>query len=155
MWLTSTGGIEHDRGCSLGELVLRSGERSLREVEERLVPRALSTRPNAIIALGDGALLRRTNRRRVEKAAELIYLRAPLDALWARLVREHETSRASHYPFVTSLPDSPEALRPLFETRERGYEGARFVVNVDGRSTWAVSEEVMDICAGLEREGNT
>jgi shikimate kinase len=136
--------IEHEAGCSLSALVLERGLEELRRIEARLLPRALAQLPPALIALGDGALLREDNRRHVERAADLLYLRAELETLLPLVQREVQRSRSSTYPFVMAAPQSVDDLRPLFDDREPGYLGAGEVIDIDGRSTTDVSAQLLE-----------
>lgn len=137
--------VEHEAGRSLSELVLLDGEGALRAIEARLLRRALDDRPAGIIALGDGTLLDPDNRRLVQEKARLVYLKADLDDA-LRCIRAHLRESPGELPdFVLNEPESVQALRPLFEARREGYEGAEVVLEVSGKHPNRIAEEIIAI----------
>jgi shikimate kinase len=137
--------IEHEAGSSLAELVWREGEERLREIESRLLPRALAQQPPALVALGDGALLRDENRRLVLEAADLMYLREVPAVLLSRVREEVRRAPGSMYPFIGNEPASVADLAGLLADREPGYRKAPLMLDVGGRSTSAVARELLSL----------
>ena len=57
--------VEHAAGQSLVALVQTQGIEALRQLEDRFLAQALTTRPPGIVVLGDGALIKESNLRQV------------------------------------------------------------------------------------------
>jgi shikimate kinase len=145
--------IEHEAGCSLSALALEGGVATMRKLEARLLPRAVSQQPAPIIALGDGALLQRRNLRLIERRAELIYLRADLHMLLPRVRNDVERYPGSMYPFLFSPPRTVDDLAPLFEERQRGYRRAAHVIDVGSRSAMDVASQLLDLLRAQDLAG--
>jgi len=74
--------IEHEAGQSLVALVQTQGIEALRQLEDRFLAQALTTRPSGIVVLGDGALIREANLRQVLDKATLVYLKLSLASVY-------------------------------------------------------------------------
>jgi shikimate kinase/3-dehydroquinate synthase len=85
------------------------GEAEFRRLEEQVVAEALAG-PDAVIALGGGAILSEATRERLRAQAFTVWLDVDVDAAWARV-------RGSDRP----LAQREEDFRRLFETRRPLY----------------------------------
>jgi shikimate kinase / 3-dehydroquinate synthase len=85
------------------------GEAEFRRLEERVVAEALAG-PDAVIALGGGAILSEATRERLRAQAFTVWLDVDVDAAWARV-------RGSDRP----LAQREEDFRRLFEARRPLY----------------------------------
>ena len=70
--------IEHEAGQSLVSLVQTQGIEALRQLEDRFLAQALTSRPPGIVVLGDGALIKEANLQQVLDKATLVYLKLSL-----------------------------------------------------------------------------
>ena len=85
------------------------GEPEFRRLEEQIVAEALAG-PNAVIALGGGAVLSALNRERLEARAFRVFIDVDVETAWERV-------RGSDRPLARSEDD----FRRLYETRQRFY----------------------------------
>ena len=92
--------IEHAAGQSLVSLVQTQGIEALRQLEDRFLAQALTTRPPGIVVLGDGALIKEANLRQVLDKATLVYLKLSLASTYWKL--RHQTARAASAAAATA-----------------------------------------------------
>ena len=112
--------IEAREQRSIPTIFNESGEPYFRNVE-RAVVRVVARRAPAVIATGGGAVLSSSNRRLLQKAGPIFYLRAPLEVL---------LQRVGHDPGRPLLGDDPrEALVRLHAERAAIYEQMGTVVD--------------------------
>ena len=116
---------------TIPEIFATEGERRFRELESRVLPRALQ--PGAVVALGGGSLIDDTNWRLVESTASTFYLDVPFETMWERIGAR--TGR----PLASGR--TREEVLSLFERRRPRYELAEHRVNGD-RPVEVVVEEV-------------
>ena len=76
--------IEHEAGKSISDLFAAEGEEAFRAREAAAVQR-LAPGPRSVITLGGGAVTRRAVRHAVRRSGHLIWLRAPVETLAARV----------------------------------------------------------------------
>lgn len=148
--------VEHRAGCSLWELVLRDGPERYRKLESEVLASALLDRPFGIIALGDGTLLSRENRRQLRRQATLIALERDLANCYWRLRSFHAESppgvpKNAWHPLDWSPLTSIDQLRPFLEERRPALQGADLVVDLAGRSARRVTAEVRAFLDTLAR----
>ena len=119
--------IEHAAGQSLVSLVQTQGIEALRQLEDRFLAQALTTRPPGIIVLGDGALIKESNLRQVLDKATLVYLKLSLASTYWKL--RHQT--AGPHPLLLQPPESTGELRPLLAERQGGFDQAHVTLDMD------------------------
>ena len=119
--------IEHAAGQSLVSLVQTQGIEALRQLEDRFLAQALTTRPPGIIVLGDGALLKEANLRQVLDKATLVYLKLSLASTYWKL--RHQT--AGLHPLLLQPPESTGELRPLLAECQGGFDQAHVTLDMD------------------------
>lgn len=113
--------IEHATGESIQGIITRQGERVFRDLETATLQQAVKN-PQAVIALGGGALLREENRALAESSGQVLFLEADLPLLAARLSRD-----AVQRPLLAG--ELEEKLAGLLESRRAHY--ASFPLRVD------------------------
>ena len=119
--------IEHAAGQSLVALVQTQGIEALRQLEDRFLAQALTTRPPGIIVLGDGALLKEANLRQVLDKATLVYLKLSLASTYWKL--RHQA--VGTHPLLLQPPESTGELRPLLAERQGGFDQAHVTLDMD------------------------
>jgi shikimate kinase len=122
------------------------GERAFRVVEEDVVLRVLGEAQTSamVVALGGGAVTSESVRRRLERFAHVVWLEAPLDALWRRAGGGERAAR----PLAR---DRQEFGRLLEERRPLYAEASRVRVSVASGDVPHVVEEIVlrtGLCAG-------
>jgi 3-dehydroquinate synthase len=107
-------------GRSIAELFRERGEAYFRRVERAVVQEA-ARRSRVVIATGGGAIVAPASRRALHAAGPVVYLRAPLDVLVARVGAD---------PARPLLGDDPRAaLARLLAERERFYTADTIAVD--------------------------
>jgi shikimate kinase len=124
--------IEEEAGMPIPEIFVAGGEASFRELEKRMLPRALE--PGSVVALGGGSLIDDANFRLVAELSTTVYLEVPFETMWERV------RRLTGRPLASGRPRGEVAS--LFERRRPRYEQA--VHRVDGnRPPGVVADEVI------------
>ena len=119
--------IEHEAGQSLVSLVQTQGIEALRQLEDRFLAQALTSRPPGIVVLGDGALIKEANLRQVLDNATLVYLKLSLASTYWKL--RHQAVGA--HPLLLQPPESTGELRPLLAERQGGFDQAHVTLDMD------------------------
>ena len=119
--------IEHAAGQSLVSLVQTQGIEALRQLEDRFLAQALTTRPPGIVVLGDGALIKEANLRQVLDKATLVYLKLSLASTYWKL--RHQA--LGPHPLLLQPPESTGELRPLLAERQGGFDQAHVTLDMD------------------------
>jgi shikimate kinase/3-dehydroquinate synthase len=97
------------RNGPIPEIFEQRGEEEFRRLEEQALAEALAG-PDAVLALGGGAVLSAVNRERLEARAFRVFLDVDVETAWKRV-------RGSDRP----LARNEEDFRRLYETRRRFY----------------------------------
>jgi shikimate kinase len=126
--------VEMEAGMTIPEIFLTSGEAAFRELETRVLPRAL--RPGAVVALGGGTLIDDGNWSLVDGSTTTVYLEVPFETLWERIKARPGRPLASGR--------SREEVLSLFEQRRPRYEQAAHRVDGD-RAADVVADEVITL----------
>ena len=132
--------IEHEAGQSLVSLVQTQGIETLRQLEDRFLAQALTTRPSGIVVLGDGALLKEGNLRQVLDKATLVYLKLSLASTYWKL--RHQAVRP--HPLLLQPPESTAELRPLLAERQGGFDQAHVTLDMDEMTPEAALRHLLD-----------
>lgn len=126
-------------GRSAAELFSQDGEEAFRVAESAAIRDALAGDP-AVVSVGGGAVLEPANRAELGRAGAVVWLRARLDTLAARVGSGHGR------PLLAGDPVG--ALRRISQQRESLYaEMADVIVEVDGLTPTEVADAVV---AGVE-----
>lgn len=119
--------VERASGRTVPRLFAR-GEAFFRRLESKALRRAAS-REKAVVALGGGTLLRRSNRLLVRRTGVLVSLACRETVLWARLSRDR-----GERPLLGPAPGRRARLRRLLADRKGLYRDADLVVSTSGRT---------------------
>jgi len=113
--------IERAAGASVAEIFARHGEPEFRRGERRVIARLLEG-PVHVLATGGGAYIDPDTREVLRARAVTVWLRAPLDLTWKRVVR-----RSTRPLLRTENPR--ETLTKLWEARAPIYAEADLIVD--------------------------
>ncbi len=104
--------VEARLGMSIPKFVEQSGGEAFRDVESATLEKLCQERPNAVVALGGGTLLRAYNRSIAEACGPIVCIHTPPDVLARRIER-----KAGSRPFSRNA----EALRKTLAERQEHY----------------------------------
>jgi shikimate kinase len=129
-FLDSDHEIETAANMTIAEIFERDGEAFFRQKESQVIARLLATR-KGILSTGGGAYLREENRRTIAQRGVAVWLKAPIDLLWARV--RHKDTR----PLLRTA-DPLATLRDLVARREPAYAEADLIV--EAHADYAVED---------------
>lgn len=132
--------IEQRAGKTIPRIFAEDGEDAFRDAETATLTNICQTRPQAVVALGGGALLRAQNRAMAEATGPIVVIHTPLHIL---------AKRASRRPGSRPLAESTEHLRQLLETRKEHY--ASFPLSITLRAEGNPQSVVRRIARRLGR----
>ena len=107
--------IETTAGMSISQLMAERGEPFCRDLETTVLQEIVTSASDHVIALGGGTLLREANRTLVENCGNVIFLKAELDTLLARL-----HSDSNKRPLLAG--DLREKLTAVLARRKEHYD---------------------------------
>ena len=135
-YLDSDEEVEARTGRTVPEIFADGGEAAFRAEEARALAESLAGGPGAVISVAGGAVLDPENRRRVAAGGTVVWLRADVDTLAARV------GAGEGRPLLGA--DPRRALTALYEQRRPLYEElADVVVDVDGLAPSEVVDEIV------------
>ncbi|MGZ4205785.1 MAG: shikimate kinase, partial [Actinomycetota bacterium] len=127
--------IEETAGATIAELWESEGEEGFRAREHDAVLHACAG-SGRVIACGGGAVLQIRNYGILKGAGTVVYLRAPVDVLRARV------GDGAERPLLTDRP----AFDRLLAERAPAYESAAdLTVDTDGRTTEEVATAIVEL----------
>lgn len=135
-YLDSDAEVEASTGESVREIFEARGEAAFRVEEARVLREAISKAERCIVSVAGGAVLSAENRELIEAGGTVVWLRAPVEVLAARV------GSGDHRPL---LGDDPKAaLERLYAVRRPLYEElADLVVDVESISAEAAVDEIV------------
>ncbi len=83
--------IEKRQGSTIADIFAYGGEEAFRQMETSMLNGLLLLDNRAVISLGGGTPVRDANRKVIKDMGKVFYLRAPLEVLLDRLLREKES----------------------------------------------------------------
>lgn len=144
-YLDSDSEIIRTTGSTVPEIFAARGEPAFRAEEARVLAEATSSDGPVIVAVAGGAVLDPDNRRRIKQAGVVVWLRAEVSTLAARV------GTGVGRPLLDYDPRT--ALGRLYAERQDLYAGlADITVDVDEQAPEAVADRVI---AELARHGIT
>jgi shikimate kinase len=128
--------VERQTGKSVPEIFAASGESAFRAEEARVLEEAATSDGPLVVSVAGGAVLSPDNRRLIKAAGFVVWLRAEIETLAARV------GGGADRPLLT--PDPLTALRRLYAERRPLYEElADLVVDVDHLSPVEIVDRIM------------
>lgn len=129
--------VERATGKPTPEVLVEADEATLRRVEDAALAEALATAPPVVAGVAAGVIENDAARERMQREAFVVYLRAPLEVLTARV------GDGEGRPWLAD--DPADALARLAEGRGRLYEDvADLVLDVADASPDDLAEQVVD-----------
>lgn len=122
----------------ISDIFAAYGEEYFRSLETQTV-KSLSRRDGLVISTGGGLVLRKENVEALRNGGKIVFLRARIDTLAARL--QSDTER----PLLQGATSLRERLESMLRIRTPIYESeADFVVDVDEKTPEEISEKIVE-----------
>lgn len=138
--------IERTAGRTVRDIFARDGEETFRAIESRVLAE-LSDRDGIVLAAGGGIVLREENRRVLAEMGQVVWLKADVDTILARVAGDPTT--AARRPNLTAA-GGREEVGELLARREPLYRGcADLTIDTTDRSPQQVAELILE---DLERQ---
>ena len=134
--------VELSSGLSVNELIESQGERAFRRLEsQRLRLLCRTVKVPAVVALGGGTLLSKSNQQLVRSHGRSMYLRCSQVELKRRL------GKSRNRPLLggTRSGISRTRIEALFDQRKSGYDKCDYWIPVTNLSAVAVARKVCEI----------
>ena len=132
--------IAQQAGRSIAVLFEEEGEAGFRRREREAIAGVVANAP-AVISVGGGAVVDRSNTALLRSIGRIVWLRAPADVLWGRV--EGDPNSAETRPPLTGLAGVDEMRRVLVERGPHYEAAADFTVDTADRSPGEVAAEIM------------
>jgi shikimate kinase len=128
--------IEAAAGQPIPEIFAKYGEAAFRDCERKVICRLMTEKPPHVLATGGGAFMSDEIRERLQADAVTVWLRAPLDILFARVRRK------GNRPLLKT--DDPRGtLEKLLQEREPIYALADITVDSENAPHEIAVERLM------------
>lgn len=122
--------VEQKAGCTISQIFCKQGEAFFRQLERKILQKALFSVPS-VITTGGGIVLRRDNVEDMRKGGWVVALTAERDEVIQRL--ENDSSR----PLLKG--DMQKQIDKLLSERRESYCFADFTVDTTGRSVTEIA----------------
>ncbi len=144
--------VEQASGCSIDEIVSRSGWSRFRALEQEAIKHT-SRKDNLVIATGGGVVLQRENVEQLEANGLIIWLRASAEMIKERMVRDDR--EAIKRPPLSGK-DSIEEIHRVLAERERHYQrAADLIIDTNGMDIKQVVDTTVVYLESLgQKKGN-
>ena len=141
-WIDADDEIERRAGQSIAEIFAKHGEPAFRDLESQVLA-DLAARPQMVLALGGGAVLRPANRQvLVDNQCAVVWLKASAETLWQRISADTTTSQRR--PNLTSGGGLGEVENLLAQREPLYAESAQLSVDTEGKSPGDVAREIVE-----------
>ena len=133
-----TDGLIVDRHGKISDIFEYYGEEHFRNLETEIA-KELAAQDGLVISTGGGLVLKKENDKILQENGKIIFLRASLPTLAARLKVD-----GTRPLLQTSTESIRERLERLLAERTPVYEGvADYIVDVDGKSPEMIADEII------------
>ncbi len=140
-----TDGLIVDKHGNIADIFEFYGEAHFRRLETEII-KELALKDELVISTGGGLVLKKENNELLQKNGKIVFLRASLDTLSARLRVD-----GSRPLLQTSTESIRDRLSNLMKERAPIYEHvADYIVDVDGKTPEEIAKEIV----GLVEKGN-
>jgi shikimate kinase len=139
--------VEQRAAKTIKQVFEEDGEQRFRDLEVAAIGQ-LARQPDAVLALGGGAVMREENREAIREAT-VFWLKASPETVFQRISIDAKT--AAQRPNLTALGGLAE-IKALLADREPVYEAcADFIVDTEGKSADQVADDIVYL---LEQQKN-
>lgn len=135
--------IEEKMGMTVAEIFEKYGEPYFRDIESELAAE-IAAMKNAVVSCGGGTVLRQQNVDALSSSGTIILLRVKPETVFERV-----SKNAGRRPLLAKYM-SRGYISWLMKKRSSAYHNAAsYIVDVDGRSTEDIADEIISIASGL------
>ena len=139
-WVDTDVEIELGAGKSIAEIFADAGEDAFRDLESEQLTR-LCGQDGRVLAVGGGAVLRPENRKAMKHGGSVVWLRAPVRTLYARIANDPVS--AARRPNLTNA-GGPNEIEQLLAERQPIYRHcADLKVDTEDKAPAEIAEEIM------------
>ncbi|MGD2108728.1 MAG: shikimate kinase [Phycisphaerae bacterium] len=130
-------------GKSIARIFTEEGETAFRDLESEVIA-DIVTIPPTVVSVGGGAVLDQRNVQRLKAVATVVWLTAPVDALWQRVSADPTTARTR--PPLTDEKSGSAEMRQLHAQRAALYEqAADLTIDTTGRQPAQIAQAIADM----------
>ena len=140
-------------GRTIAELIREEGEQRFRELEREAISWALDEGAE-VLSLGGGALAEPSTRSLLEKQADMVLLKAGVEEVVARVVRDERQARATRgsdteivRPLLANYPVDESSVRAevvaLMAKRKGLYRGAKVELDTTATSAADIAQQIV------------
>lgn len=140
-WFDADEELEARAGRTIKQIFAVDGEAAFRDLEEQITAELLG-RDKFILATGGGVILRAANRRRLQ-AAQVVWLSARPETLYARIHGDPTT--ASRRPNLTAAGGMAEIADLVDQRRPLYNEVSDYSVETDQKSPPEIADEILSL----------
>lgn len=131
--------VEQRAGKTIKQIFEEDGEQCFRDLEVAAIGQ-LARQPDAVVALGGGAVMRAENREAIREAT-VFWLKASPETVFQRISVDAKTT--AQRPNLTAFGGLAE-IEALLADREPVYEAcANFIVDTEGKSAEHVADDIV------------
>ncbi len=135
-----TDGLIVDKHGNIADIFEFYGEAHFRRLETEII-KELALKDGLVISTGGGLVLKKENNELLQKNGKIVFLRASLDTLSARLRVD-----GSRPLLQTSTESIRDRLSNLMKERAPVYEHvADYIVDVDGKTPEEIAKEIVEL----------
>lgn len=136
--------VERRARKTITQIFADDGEACFRDLEVAVI-KELAEKPNAVLALGGGAVMRPENCQ-VISTGSVVWLKATAETIFARISADQKT--ADQRPSLTAF-DGLDEITALLEKREPVYaDCADCIIDTEGKTAEQVADEVVYFVKG-------
>ena len=133
--------LEARAGKTIREIFAAQGEEAFRDMESDILAELIQL-PAAVLALGGGVVLRKANRKLLEKIP-VVWLDAPAECLHQRI--QADATTRERRPDLTHLGGLEEIQRLLAERRPLYEQVARWRLEVRDKTPTQIAAEILTL----------
>lgn len=140
-WVDADVEIELRAGKSIAAIFADDGEPAFRDWETKVLAE-LVIRQRTVVALGGGVVLREENRKLLHRADRIVWLKAEVQTILARL--DGDATSSTRRPPLTALAAEDEVRQLLAQRTPRYRECAHFEIDTDDLTAEQITDKILD-----------
>jgi shikimate kinase len=139
-WVDADVEVELRAGKSIAAIFADNGEQVFRDLEAQTLADSLR-RERVVLAAGGGIVLREANRRLLAERARVVWLRASVETILARVAADSST--AGRRPNLTTAGGPAEVVQLLAQREPLYRQCAEAVIDTENKSPGEIAAEIV------------